>query len=126
MIDKVNLAEKFAGFDETYVPKVVAALNDQLVKVVKFQGEYVWHHHDNEDELFWVVKGSIRIDFRDDFRAGPIEIGEGEFCVVPRGVEHRPVAEQEAWVVLFEPDTTVNTGKTGGEFTKTPEELERI
>jgi len=122
MIDKVNLAEKFAGFDETYVPKVVAALNDQLVKVVKFQGEYVWHHHDNEDELFWVVKGLIRIDFRD----GPVEIGEGEFCVVPRGVEHRPVAEQEAWVVLFEPDTTVNTGKTGGEFTKTPEELERI
>lgn len=120
MVDKVNLAEKLASFDETYVPKIVGELNGQYVKVVKFLGEYVWHHHENEDELFWVTKGSIRICLRDK----DIELNEGEFCVIPRGVEHKPVADEVAEVVLFEPAATLNTGNTRGEYTL--ENLEKI
>jgi len=117
---KVNLAEKFARFSEQWSPKVVGELNDQMVKLVKFQGPFVWHHHDDEDEMFLVVKGSFRMELRD----GDIDLNEGEFLVVPRGVEHRPVADQECHVLLFEPATTVNTGNAGGE--RTLLELQRL
>ena len=119
-MDKVNLAEKFSHFREQWQPKIVGELNGQLVKLVRFQGEFVWHHHEHEDEMFLVVRGSFRMEFRDRV----VELGEGEFIVVPRGVEHRPVAEHEAEVMLFEPATTVNTGSAGGERTVT--DLERL
>ncbi len=119
-MSKVNLAEKFSLFDEAWSPKIVGELNGQHVKLVKFLGEFVWHHHDEEDELFLVVRGRFRMEYRD--REEWIE--EGEFVVVPRGVEHRPVAEEEAHVVLFEPVSTVNTGSAGGE--RTVAELDRI
>jgi mannose-6-phosphate isomerase-like protein (cupin superfamily) len=106
MIAKVSLAEKFGSFDELWSPKVAAELNGQQVRLAKLHGEFVWHHHEHEDELFWVVKGALRILLRD----GEVRLGEGELCVVPRGVEHKPVAEAEAWVVLFEPAETLNTG----------------
>ena len=105
-MEKVNLAQKFSLFDEHWSPKIVGELNGQHVKLAKLQGAFVWHHHEAEDELFWVVKGRLRIEFRD--RA--VELEPGEFLVVPRGVEHRPVAEQETEVLLFEPAGTRNTG----------------
>ena len=110
---KVNLAEKFARIPEPWKPHIAGELNGQYVKLGKFQGEFVWHHHENEDELFLVVKGQIRIDFRDR----SVTIGEGEFLIVPRGVEHRPVADEEAWVLLFEPAATLNTGNVENELT---------
>jgi mannose-6-phosphate isomerase-like protein (cupin superfamily) len=110
MPPKINLAEKFAGFSEHWSPKIVAALNGQHVKLVKFQGEFVWHQHEHEDELFLVVRGGFRMDFRDR----SVELREGEMIVVPRGVEHRPVASEEVSVLLFEPATTVNTGDNPG------------
>ena len=113
MVEKVNLAEKLASFDEPWQPKIVAELNDAYVKVVKFDGEFVWHHHDHEDELFLVVKGALVIRLRDR----DLRVGEGELVVIPRGVEHCPVAEGEVHVVLIEPKTTVNTGSAGGERT---------
>ena len=117
----VKLAEKLAAFDEQWSPRIVARLNDYEFKVVKVQGEFVWHHHDHEDELFMVVKGRFRMDFRD--RSEWIE--EGEFVIVPKGIEHRPVAETEASVLLFEPATTLNTGNvTDARLTLT--ELERL
>jgi mannose-6-phosphate isomerase-like protein (cupin superfamily) len=118
--EKVNLAHKFSLFDECYVPKIVGELNDHLVKLVKVKGPYVWHHHENEDEMFLVVRGKIRIEFRDR----TVEIGQGEFLIVPRGVEHRPVADEEADVLLFEPASTVNTGNVRHEYTRT--ELDRM
>ena len=117
---KVNLAEKFSLFEEPWSPKIVGELNGQHVKLVKLLGEFVWHHHDEEDELFYVVEGRFRMEYRD--REEWIEAGE--FVVVPRGVEHRPVAEEEAQVMLFEPASTVNTGEAGGEMTVA--ELDRI
>jgi mannose-6-phosphate isomerase-like protein (cupin superfamily) len=119
-MEKVNLKQKLAGFDEQWSPKIVGALNGQHVKLVKFQGEFVWHHHDLEDELFLVVKGRFRMEFRDR----QLWLEEGEFLIVPRGVEHRPVADKEAHVLLFEPASTVNTGNVRNERTIT--ELERI
>ena len=119
-MEKVNLAEKFSRFSAHWQPKVVGELNGQLVKLVRFQGPFVWHHHEHEDEMFLVVRGSFRMEFRDR----NVELAEGEFIVVPRGVEHRPVAEHEAQVLLFEPSTTVNTGSAGGERTVT--DLERL
>jgi GrpB-like predicted nucleotidyltransferase (UPF0157 family)/mannose-6-phosphate isomerase-like protein (cupin superfamily) len=119
-MDKVNLAEKLARFSERWKPKVVGELNGQQVKLVKFQGPFVWHHHENEDELFLVVKGRFRMEFRDRH----VWLGEGEFLVVPRGVEHRPVAEEEAHVLLFEPASTLNTGNVRNE--RTVADLERI
>jgi mannose-6-phosphate isomerase-like protein (cupin superfamily) len=110
---KINLAEKLATFSEHWSPRIAAELNGQHVKLVKFRGEFVWHHHENEDELFLVVRGCFRMEFRDRV----VELKEGEMIVVPRGVEHRPVAEQEVCVLLFEPATTVNTGSAGGERT---------
>ena len=103
---KVNLAEKFALISEHWRPKVVGELNDQEVKLVKFQGAFPWHHHENEDEMFLAVRGSFRIEFRDR----TVELSEGEFVIVPRGVEHRPVAEAEVEVLLFEPKNVLNTG----------------
>jgi mannose-6-phosphate isomerase-like protein (cupin superfamily) len=103
---KVNLAEKFALIQEHWRPKVVGELNGQEVKLVKFQGEFPWHHHATEDEMFLAIKGSFRLEFRDK----TVELSEGEFCIVPRGVEHRPVAEKEVEVLLFEPKNVLNTG----------------
>src|SRR5437763_15093381 len=113
MVDKVNVAEKLAAFDEPWQPKIVAELNDAYVKVVKFDGEFVWHHHDDEDELFWVVSGLLRMQLRD----GDVPVGPGELIVVPRGVEHCPLAEEETHVVLIEPKTTLNTGNVRNERT---------
>ena len=112
-MDKINLADKFSLFHDHWNPRIAGELNGQHVKLVKFQGEFVWHQHEHEDELFLVVHGSFRMEFRDRI----VELREGELLVVPRGVEHRPVAEQEVSVLLFEPATTVNTGTAGGERT---------
>jgi mannose-6-phosphate isomerase-like protein (cupin superfamily) len=106
MNDKVNLAEKLASIGEHWSPRVIADVNECSVKLVKLEGEFVWHHHEGDDELFLVVKGRFRMEFR--ARTVPLE--EGELIVVPRGVEHRPVADEEAHVLLFEPRTVVNTG----------------
>jgi mannose-6-phosphate isomerase-like protein (cupin superfamily) len=112
-MEKVNLAEKFAQFAEPWQPKVVAELNGQQVKLVKLAGPFVWHHHEHEDELFLVVRGRFRMELRDRV----IELAAGEFLVVPRGVEHRPVADEEAEVLLFEPAATLNTGNVRNERT---------
>ena len=109
----INLAEKFGMFAAHWSPKIVAALNGQHVKLVKFRGEFVWHQHEQEDELFLVVRGSFQMEFRDR----TVDVREGEMIVVPRGVEHRPVAPEEVCVLLFEPASTVNTGSAGGERT---------
>ena len=118
--EKVNLAEKLSLFDEHWSPKVVGELNGQHVKLVKLMGLFVWHHHDEEDEMFLVVKGRFRMKYRDWSQW----IEAGEFVVVPRRVEHRPVAEREAHVMLFEPAGTVNTGNATGGMTQ--EALDRI
>jgi len=112
-MQKVNIAEKLALFDEHWKPKIAGELNGQHVKLAKFQGAFVWHHHEQEDELFLVVKGRFRMEFLD--RSEWIE--EGEFIIVPRGVEHRPVAEEEVHVMLFEPTSTLNTGNVENERT---------
>ncbi len=114
-MEKVNIDEKLALFQDHWHPRIVGELNGQHVKLVKFKGEFVWHKHDHEDELFFVVKGQFNMEYRDK----TVEIKAGEFVIVPRGVEHRPVAEQEVAVMLFEPNTTLNTGNTTGELTKT-------
>jgi len=116
----VNLAEKFQQFAEHWSPKIVGELNDSYVKLVKVKGEFVWHHHDLEDELFLVVKGRLLLKFRDR----DVSVGEGEFIIVPRGVEHMPVASEEAHVLLLEPKTTLNTGNVRNE--RTVQELDRI
>jgi mannose-6-phosphate isomerase-like protein (cupin superfamily) len=113
-MEKVNLAEKFSLFSDYWNPKIAGELNGQQVKLVKFKGLFTWHHHDNEDELFFLVKGSFVMEFRNK----NIELNEGEFLIVPRGVEHRPNAAEEVSVLLFEPATTLNTGNTENEFTK--------
>jgi mannose-6-phosphate isomerase-like protein (cupin superfamily) len=118
--EKVNIAQKFAHIREYWKPYIAAELNGQLVKLDKLKGEFVWHHHENEDELFLVVKGRLLIEFRDR----QVWLEEGEFVVVPRGVEHRPVAEEEAWIMLFEPASTLNTGNVLNELTR--RELERV
>jgi len=105
-MEKVNLQEKFSQFADHWNPRVAGALNGQHVKLVKFQGEFVWHQHEHEDELFLVVEGCFDMEFRDR----TVTLQKGEFIIVPRGVEHRPVAQQEVQVLLFEPAGTVNTG----------------
>jgi mannose-6-phosphate isomerase-like protein (cupin superfamily) len=105
-VQKINLAERFDRITEHWRPKIVAELNGQVVRLVKVQGEFVWHRHADEDELFYVVRGRLRIDFRD----GPVTLDPGEMLVVPRGVEHRPVAEEECEMLLFEPAEVRNTG----------------
>ncbi|HEV7126438.1 MAG TPA: cupin domain-containing protein [Ktedonobacterales bacterium] len=109
----VNLAEKFALFQEYWSPKIVGELNDSYVKLVKLKGEFVWHQHEHEDELFLVVKGTLLIKLRDR----DIVLREGEFTIIPRGIEHLPIAEEEAQVLLLEPKATVNTGDAPGERT---------
>ena len=119
-MDKVNLAQKFSMFQEYWSPKIVGELNESHVKLVKFKGEFVWHHHEAENELFLVVKGSMLIKLRDQ----DIFLREGEFVIIPRGVEHLPVAEEEAHVLLLEPKTTLNTGNIDNE--RTVVDLERV
>ena len=112
-MQKVNLAEKFDLFSEHWKPRIAGELNGQQVKLAKLKGEFVWHHHDDEDELFLVIKGRLTMRLRDR----EIEINEREFLIVPRGVEHQPFAEEEAHVLLFEPASTLNTGNIQNERT---------
>jgi len=121
---KVNVAEKFAKISQYYKPAIAAELNGQYVKLVKFDSPFVFHHHDHEDEMFLVVKGRFRMEFRGQDNDHHEWIEEGEFIVVPRGVEHRPVAEQECWVMLFEPVSTLNTGNVENE--RTVRQLEHV
>ena len=119
-MSKVNIAEKFGKISEYYKPHIAGELNGQMIKLVKANTEFVWHHHENEDEMFLVVKGRFRMEFRDR----DLWLEEGEFLVVPRGIEHRPVADEEAHVLLFEPASTLNTGNVRNEGTR--EQLETI
>ncbi|MFH1688072.1 MAG: cupin domain-containing protein [bacterium] len=117
---KVNLSQKLAAFDSHWDPKIVGELNGQQVKLVKFKGEFVWHQHESEDELFLVIKGTFDMQYRDRTET----VSEGEFIIVPHGVEHRPVAEHEVHVMLFEPASTVNTGNAESDRTvRKPERL---
>lgn len=120
--DKTNLADKLASLDDVWVPKIVGELNGQHVKLAKFDGEYIWHHHANEDELFLVIEGHIDIHFRDHV----VGLDPGEICIVPRGVEHKPVANQRASVLLFEPASTRNTGNVDHGYTIEARDLERL
>jgi len=120
VMSKVNIVEKLSLFHNYWNPRIVGALNGQHVKLVKFKGEFVWHKHDHEDELFYVLKGRMRIEFRDK----TVVLHENEFLIVPKGVEHKPVADEEVSVMLFEPDTTLNTGDIRSELTRNT--LERI
>jgi len=112
-MEKINLAEKLSLFKEHWMPKIVGELNGQMVKLAKFKGPFVWHHHDHEDELFYVVKGGFDMEFE----GRTVTINQGEFLIVPRGVEHRPNAEEECEVMLFEPASTLNTGNVEDERT---------
>ncbi|MGH7137084.1 MAG: cupin domain-containing protein, partial [Pirellulales bacterium] len=120
VLEPVNVQDKFGRFSDYWSQKIVGELNGQLVKLVKLRGEFVWHKHDNEDELFLVVKGHLRIEFRERH----VWLNEGEFLIVPRGVEHRPVAEEEVHVMLFEPASTLNTGNVQSD--RTVPNLDRI
>jgi len=111
---RINLAEKLSLFSTHWDPKIIAELNGQHVKLAKIQGEFVWHHHAHEDEMFLVLRGGFRMEYR----GRTVELREGDMVVVPRGVEHRPVAEHECSILLFEPASTVNTGNAGGELTR--------
>lgn len=119
-MNKVNISDKFAEFDDFYNPKIIGELNGQQVKAVKLKGEFIWHHHENEDELFLVTKGKLIMEFREK----TVEVNPGEFIIVPRGIEHRPVAEDEVHVLLFEPDSTINTGNIENERTR--KDLEKL
>jgi mannose-6-phosphate isomerase-like protein (cupin superfamily) len=119
-MELVNINEKLSRFSDHWNPKIVGELNDSYVKLVKLKGEFIWHHHENEDELFLVIKGELRMRLRD----GDVRIGPGEFLIVPRGVEHMPVADEEVHLLLLEPKTTLNTGNVRNERTR--EELARI
>lgn len=114
-IEKVNLAKKLSLFEDYWSPKIVGELNDSFVKLAKLKGEFVWHHHEHEDELFLVVKGRLLLKFREQ----DIWLEEGEFLIVPKGVEHQPVAEEEVQVMLLEPKSTVNTGNVQSDRTVT-------
>ena len=118
--EKVNLAEKFSRFQEYFSPKIVGEVNDFHVKLGKVKGEFIWHHHENEDELFLIVKGKLALHFRDRV----VELKEGEFFIVPKGVEHKPVAHEECHIVMIEPKSTLNTGNVVNE--RTVAELQRI
>ncbi len=119
-MEKVNIEQKFSLFDEHWSPKIIGELNDAYVKAAKLKGAFVWHSHENEDEMFLVVKGSLLMKFRDR----DVRVEAGEFIIVPRGVEHLPFAEEEAHILLLEPKTTLNTGNVRNE--RTVEELQRI
>jgi len=109
----INLKEKFAHFTDHWSPRIIGELNGQDVKIAKVKGEFVWHNHSNEDELFYIVKGSLKIDFEDGMRT----INEGEMIIIPRGVEHKPIAEEEVWIMLFEPQSIKHTGEVEHELT---------
>lgn len=122
---KINLREKLSLFSDHWNPRIIGELNGQYLKLVKFKGPFTWHHHEIEDEMFLVVKGRFRMEFREVSEAEPalneareIWLEEGEFCIVPRGVEHRPVADEEAHVLLFEPASTLNTGNVENQLTR--------
>ena len=118
-MEKINLHDKISLISDHWDPKIAGELNGQYVKLVKFQGPFTWHHHENEDELFMVIKGRFRMDYRDSEDSDrDTWIEEGEMIIVPRGVEHRPYAEEECHVLLFEPVSTLNTGDVDNEFTK--------
>ncbi len=119
-LEKVNLSQKFRSFDDYWSPKIAAELNDSYVKLVKLKGEFEWHHHKNEDELFLVTKGSLKIKLRDN----GVSLKRGEFFVVPKGVEHKPVASKEVHAVLIEPKTTLNTGNVRSN--RTVKKLKRV
>lgn len=121
-MDKINLLQKFSLISDHWNPRIVGELNGQYLKLVRFQGPFTWHHHENEDEMFLVVKGRFRMEFREGSDAKSsaqrdVWLEEGEFIIVPHGVEHRPVADEECHVLLFEPATTLNTGNVNDEFT---------
>jgi len=113
-MEKVNVSEKLRQFSDHWNPRIIGELNGQHVKAVKLKGEFVWHHHDHEDELFFVVSGKLKMEFRDK----TVEVNPGEFIIVPRKVEHKPVAEQEVALLLFEPASTLNTGNVENELTR--------
>jgi mannose-6-phosphate isomerase-like protein (cupin superfamily) len=124
-MNKINLVEKLSLINDHWNPRIIGELNGQYLKLVKFKGPFTWHHHETEDEMFLVVKGRFRMEFREANDGDPgtsgqreIWLEEGEFCIVPRGVEHRPVADEEAHVLLFEPATTLNTGNVENELTR--------
>jgi mannose-6-phosphate isomerase-like protein (cupin superfamily) len=123
-MEKINLREKLSLINDHWNPRIIGELNGQYLKLVKFEGPFTWHHHETEDEMFLVVKGRFRMEFREgdvasgEDRQRDIWLEEGEFCIVPRGMEHRPVADEEAHVLLFEPATTLNTGNVENEFTR--------
>jgi mannose-6-phosphate isomerase-like protein (cupin superfamily) len=123
-MEKINLREKLSLINDHWNPRIIGELNGQYVKLVKFEGPFTWHHHETEDEMFLVMKGRFRMEFREadddsgENRHRDIWLEEGEFCIVPRGMEHRPVADEEAHVLLFEPATTLNTGNVENEFTR--------
>ena len=130
-MNSVNLIEKFSLFNEYWTPKIVGELNGQQVKLAKLKGEFVWHTHENEDEMFFVVKGNLIIEIKKKLRIivenqeiKTIIINENEFFIVPRGIEHKPIANDEVWIMLFEPATTFHTGDVVSEITKY--ELEKI
>lgn len=124
-MNKVNLLQKLSLINDHWNPRIIGELNGQYLKLVKFKGPFTWHHHETEDEMFLVVKGRFRMEFREAEDGGPAQnpqpeiwLEEGEFCIVPRGVEHRPVADEEAHVLLFEPAATLNTGNVDNELTR--------
>ncbi len=119
-MQKVNIHDKLALFNDYWSPKIIGDLNDSHIKLAKFKGEFVWHKHDNEDELFFVIQGHLLIKLKDQ----DINLKEGEFVIIPKGVEHQPIAKEEVHVMLIEPKTTLNTGDTKGELTV--ENLERL
>jgi mannose-6-phosphate isomerase-like protein (cupin superfamily) len=124
-LNKVSLAEKFSLFQDHFSPKIVGELNDSYVKLVKLQGEFVWHHHDHEDEMFLVVKGCLFMGLQDaDGTQREIAIHPGEFIIVPKGVEHKPRADEETHIMLLEPKTTLNTGNLRNE--RTVEDLQTV
>ena len=123
-MDKVNLAQKFSLFSEHYSPKIVGEVNDAYVKLAKLQGDFMWHHHDLEDELFFVVKGTLRMKIRENGGEREIVVRPGEFLIIPHGVEHFPSADEETHIMLLEPKSTLNTGNLENE--RTLAELQRI
>jgi len=118
-MNKVNLAEKFSLFNEHWQPKIVGQLNGQQIKLAKLKGEFVWHSHENEDEFFMVIKGHLTIKLKNE----TIELDEGEFYIVPKGVEHLPIADEEAHIMMFEPKDTLNTGDVSSNRTVTELEI---
>ena len=119
-LQAISLMDKFSLFDEQWAPRIIAQMNDYHLKLAKLEGEFIWHQHAETDEVFFVVKGELRIEFRDQ----NVELAAGELCVVPRGVEHRPVAEQECHILLIEPAGTLNTGHVTDEFTQVAEAVD--